>query len=243
MVCNHHRGLNHRNLIGPGTDMSETTGLCACGCGKPTRPAPETRSNRGWVKGQPLQFLKGHNNLRRGPEARSWASKAEFLAANLYEPVVARFWAKVSKDGPVPPHRPELGPCWLWMASRNARGYGNFSVGLGVASRQLFCAHRVAVALDGRLATDDQDVCHHCDNPRCVRPDHLFLGTRKENMEDMVAKGRQKKPSPTCGRGHLLDESNTYVYVSPGSVRRICIACRKDRHRDTYVPRGKRNVA
>lgn len=104
-------------------------------------------------------------------------------------PVAERFWEKVSKDGPIPPHKPELGPCWMWTAGINVPrgGYGMFALRKGVIRR----AHRIAWELaNGRPVPDGLWVLHHCDNPPCVRPDHLFLGTPKDNTDDMAVKGR-----------------------------------------------------
>jgi hypothetical protein len=88
-----------------------------------------------------------------------------------------RFWNKVNKtDG-----------CWEWTASLNQRGYGQFKF-----EGKMVKAHRYSITLDGRDPTGKL-VCHHCDNPKCVRPDHLFVGTDKDNMVDMVKKGRNSK--------------------------------------------------
>ena len=97
----------------------------------------------------------------------------------------ARFWAKVDKNGPVPEHRPELGPCWLWTAACFANGYGAFR--LGSKQRR---AHVVSFEWHVGPA-NGLKVCHACDVKPCVRPDHLFRGTHADNMADMVAKGRQ----------------------------------------------------
>lgn len=92
------------------------------------------------------------------------------------EKLIARFWNKVDKSG----------ECWIWTAARNERGYGLFHIRAG----QRFYAHRFSYSL--RFGTlGDLCVLHRCDNPRCVRPDHLFLGTRGDNMRDMTAKGRR----------------------------------------------------
>ena len=77
--------------------------------------------------------------------------------------------------------------CWLWLGSLWGNGYGNLSNG----SRQpRLGAHRGSwMAFRGPIA-EGMDVCHRCDVPICVNPDHLFLGTRKDNMQDCKAKGR-----------------------------------------------------
>ena len=101
-------------------------------------------------------------------------------------PVGARFWAKVDKDGPIPQHRPELGPCWIWTASTARFGYGY----IGVEKGDIRLAHRFAWELAEGPLSADQNVLHHCDNPPCVRRSHLFLGTHNDNVRDKVLKLR-----------------------------------------------------
>jgi hypothetical protein len=83
------------------------------------------------------------------------------------------------------PERPDDG-CWLWVGNKNPQGYGYFSV-----ENKGKRATHVALFLEtGEWPPKGVDVCHRCDNPSCVRPDHLFIGTRRENMRDCVKKGR-----------------------------------------------------
>lgn len=86
-----------------------------------------------------------------------------------------RFWAKVDRgDG-----------CWRWTAGCDSSGYGSLKTGQTKVS-----AHRLSWQLHHGPVPPGQNVLHRCDNPRCVRPSHLFLGTQADNIADMLAKGR-----------------------------------------------------
>lgn len=96
--------------------------------------------------------------------------------------------------------------CWEWIPSGLKAGYGQFRV-LG---EQL--AHRVSYILF-RGDPGEMFVCHHCDNPKCVNPEHLFLGLPIDNSQDMVKKGRATRHMceiTHCPKGHPYDEKNTY---------------------------------
>ncbi len=80
--------------------------------------------------------------------------------------------------------------CWLWNAAKDQNGYGNFSV-YG-RSRGPVKAQRFSFAYHHQKDPDGFDVCHSCDNPPCINPAHLFLGTHHENMLDSKEKGRMK---------------------------------------------------
>jgi len=80
--------------------------------------------------------------------------------------------------------------CWLWTGALDKDGYGAFSYA-GKTRR----APGVALELDGRKPPPGQFACHHCDNPRCVRPSHLYVGTPASNVRDMVERGRNQRGS------------------------------------------------
>jgi len=100
--------------------------------------------------------------------------------------VTARLWAKVDKNGPTVSHVADLGSCWMWTDKPNNAGYGCMRVG-----RKTFLAHRLAWRACYGVIPDGMCVCHRCDNPLCLCPKHLFLGTRFDNNQDKVTKGRQ----------------------------------------------------
>jgi hypothetical protein len=99
---------------------------------------------------------------------------------------ITRFWSRVNKDGPIPPHRPDLGACWLWLGPPTNSGYGLFGLGKGT----VVLAHRNAYRIQHGEIPEGLRVLHHCDVKVCTRGSHLFAGTHQENMDDMVAKGR-----------------------------------------------------
>lgn len=111
----------------------------------------------------------------------------------LSDPAVAnRFWSKVDRDGPVPEHCPDVGNCWIWNASKSRRGYGSFHAGPRRGIGRSLKANRVSWMLAGGELAKGQCVCHRCDNPSCVRPDHLFAGSQLDNIQDMKRKRRAR---------------------------------------------------
>lgn len=135
-----------------------------------------------------------------------------------------RFWSKVNKNGPVPPHCPKLGRCWVWIGSKNKAGYGQFSV-LGKQTR----AHHYLIS---EKPKSGQIAMHKCDNPPCVNPLHIRVGTQSDNMQDCKSKGRlgdtifKHATSTHCPHGHEFTEQNTYWYVTAdGRRHRYCKEC------------------
>ena len=155
-------------------------------------------------------------------QGTSRGSMSAFLVAHLDARVAARFWVKVDKNGPIPEHRPDLGPCWVWTRATDPKGYGRFGIG-----RRVFFAHRVALALTGEVPPDDLMACHHCDNPPCCNPAHLFLGTAADNLGDMAAKGRNH--TDECANGHPRNAENAHVYSGGKYDLYRCRACDRDR--------------
>jgi hypothetical protein len=83
--------------------------------------------------------------------------------------------------------------CWLWTASLGLKGYGQIYDGGSKKNQRLLRAHRVAWRLYRGSVADDMYICHHCDVRSCVNPWHLFIGTPKENAEDMSLKNRSSR--------------------------------------------------
>jgi hypothetical protein len=97
-------------------------------------------------------------------------------------PIEIRFWEKVKRAAP--------SECWLWIGSLNADGYGMLAGGQDRPDVNLLRAHRVSWEINRGQLSADQHVLHHCDNPQCVNPKHLFLGDQVSNNADRDRKGR-----------------------------------------------------
>lgn len=130
-----------------------------------------------------------------------------------------RFWGRV-----------DITPgCWNWIGSKSTNGYGNIGI-----QKRTYYVHRVSWEIHNSKIPEGLDVCHKCDNRRCVNPEHLFLGTRLDNMQDCLAKGRVPASRRThCPRGHEYTVENTYFQPTAGG--RVCRTCAKNRHRTIEV--------
>jgi HNH endonuclease len=118
-----------------------------------------------------------------------------------------RFWDKVLVGD----------NCWEWQGYKDQRGYGRTRIdGKGLLT------HRVAWTIWNGPIPDGALVCHHCDNPSCVRPAHLFLGTHRDNTRDMLDKDRHRwRGKNLCIHGHPLDGIRK-------NGQRCCKTCRSN---------------
>lgn len=102
--------------------------------------------------------------------------------------LATRFWEKVDKNGPI--MRPELSQCWQWTGYKSPAGYGRlFIFTRGKRNNDVRIATQVSYALHTGTWPSNF-VLHKCDNPRCVNPDHLYLGSQKQNAVDRCTRGR-----------------------------------------------------
>ena len=126
-----------------------------------------------------------------------------------------RFWAKVEVR--------QAGECWLWKGAFDGQRRGHMTV-----RGRVMKAPRIAWYLThGDIAQGY--VCHSCDNPSCVNPGHLWLGTCEDNVRDASLKGRHRGQSAThCANGHEFTEANTY-WRPNGFRSRDCKTCIRER--------------
>lgn len=139
--------------------------------------------------------------------------------------VAARFWSKVEKS-------PDPDGCWIWTGARYPSGYGKVTI-----NGETRYAHRVAWELTNGPIPPGKDVCHNCpggDNPACCNPDHLWIGTPKDNSQDMIAKGRhsskthpEQLPRGCAHPGSKLTEAEVYeirARAAGGGVTQTALA-------------------
>jgi hypothetical protein len=134
----------------------------------------------------------------------------------LAQTAADRFWSKVDTAGPVPEHRPSLGPCWLWTATTTPNGYGYFKVGGRMVLAYRWAWQELFGPIPEGLQPD-----HLCRTRLCVRPSHLELVTPRENTLRGVSFAARNARTTHCPRGHEYTEANTRLYRG----RRYCRAC------------------
>jgi hypothetical protein len=128
----------------------------------------------------------------------------------MYEALADRFWSKVDKTS----------SCWLWRGCKTGAGYGQIRITTAGQSKAIY-AHRISWELTNGPIPEGLDVLHKCDNPPCVRPDHLFIGTQSDNENDSVSKGRWNHPK---GEDH---PKAILTLVQVAEIRRSILSQRK----------------
>lgn len=136
--------------------------------------------------------------------------------------------------------RPQENGCVIWIGSKTAAGYGTISFG-----GQDCYAHRLSwEAHNGRQIPDGHYVCHHCDTPACINPDHLFVGTPADNVADARSKGRHAH-AETNGHARLSRETVRQLreqYNAGASPSRLARSVGMSAHYMGQVLRGQRRV-
>lgn len=128
-----------------------------------------------------------------------------------------RFWKFVEKTT----------GCWIWNGHRNKQNYGSFTPTQTFEKLLPMGAHRFSYILAYGAIEEGMVICHHCDNPPCVRPDHLFIGTQKDNINDAVTKNRMRHlygKDNARGRAKLTIEDVKKILSLKGKMRNIDIA-------------------
>lgn len=131
---------------------------------------------------------------------------------------IGRFFSKVSKGK----------SCWEWIGCLHEQGYG-------IARRegQKVLAHRLSWEIHFGKIPIGMEICHRCDNPKCVKPDHIFVGTHQDNMRDMMAKGRNADMNGEKNGNHKLnagDIKNIRSLYTTGNYSQRELAMKFDVH-------------
>jgi hypothetical protein len=142
--------------------------------------------------------------------------KKHIAILNIKERDIKRFWSKVDKgDG-------TLTECWEWLGTKIVEGYGTFSI----KNIEVKC-HRLSFFLHTGVLNKSLCVCHLCDNPSCVNPNHLWLGTLQANNFDKTLKGRTAKGSMFVNKT-LLNEKDVKDILIRLRNKESCVSIAKD---------------
>ena len=133
-----------------------------------------------------------------------------------------RLWANVNKDGPISEHRPELGPCWLWLKYKNPNGYGEIMATIKGKRRAWLC-HRISFEILVGPIPRGKELDHLCRTPACLNPAHLEAVTHTENILRGNSPYAQKARQTHCSRGHEFTPDNTMRNSVSGT--RFCRLC------------------
>lgn len=145
--------------------MNKTCSIPTCGRPAKCRGYCATHYSRLWKYGDSMESVPVEKRAVN-PSASGWD----------------RFWGRVSKSGD--------NDCWLWTGQITAGGYGRLK-----NNGRPVLAHRFSFTLNRGPIPDGMKVCHTCDNRACVNPNHFFLGTQLDNIQDRHRKGRDNRPS------------------------------------------------
>lgn len=181
------------------------------GCGAPVKALG--LCNKHWKR----------QRLGKPPAEKSWYEKS----------IAERFWEKVDKRG--------AEECWKWQAGTRGNGahrYGRFWTGKRFVSAHRFSYELANGHIPETVDPRDNGVCHRCDNPLCVNPGHLYLGTHADNMRDTKIRNRRRKT--TCKRGHDMTPENTYVSRTGARDCRKCHSERQRAHRANIIDNQRR---
>ena len=137
-----------------------------------------------------------------------------------------RFWSKVDKGGP--------DECWLWQAATDGWGYGRSSV-----RGKTKLAHRVSYELEKGPIPEGLCVCHSCDVPPCVNPQHLFVGTQQDNITDRYKKGRSAS-GEKHGRAKLTDFEVRLIRASDKPQRELAVDFGVGQQQVSHIKNHKR---
>lgn len=144
------------------------------------------------------------------------------------KPLQERFWEKVTIASP--------DECWEWNGAKLKAGYGFFRID----SHRNITAHKMSYMLANGDISYGLLVCHKCDNPSCVNPSHLFLGTSKENSQDMTSKNRQVRGEKASHPKKLSVDEVQEIRVADWTHREIAKVYGVNQSTVTRIKNNKR---